>query len=127
MKLESAKSAITGAWMAGLVVGILTLIWGIAAFYFAGGGSRQAMIAIFVNVAILFALAYGVRRKSKICSVLLALYFVFLMTWKTASWVQSQTVPLGILSDFIALLLCLNGVRGTFAYHKIKPAADKAV
>jgi hypothetical protein len=122
MKLESAQNAINGAWLAGLVVGLLTLIWTIIAILFSSSDSRGAALAPLANAAILFALSYGVWRKNKICAVLLSAYFVALVTWKTSSWVQSKIVPLGILPDFIALLLCLNGVRGVFAFHKIKQA-----
>jgi uncharacterized membrane protein (UPF0136 family) len=120
MNLKSAESAINGAWLAGLVVGALTLIWTIAALLLSSGQSRGAAMALFANVVILFALAYGVWRKNKICAVLLAVYFASLVTWKAASWVQNKAMPLGILSDFVALLLCANGVRGVLAYHRIK-------
>jgi len=124
MNLKSAENAIYGAWLTGLVVGVLTLIRIGVAILFSGGVARDAAVAPFVNVAIfvaiLFALPYGVWRKNKICAALLAVYFVSLVAWKTVLWTQSQTVPLGILVDFLAMLLCLNGVRGVFAYHRIK-------
>jgi hypothetical protein len=72
------------------------------------------------QVIILFALSYGVWRKNKISAVLLAVYFISLVAEKTALWIQSETVPWGILVDFLAILLCLNGARGVFAYHRIK-------
>lgn len=120
MNLKSAESAINGAWLSGAVIGLLTLIWTGAAILFSSAGSRGAAIAPLANVVILFALSYGVWRKSRICAVSLAVYFVSLVAWKTASWAESKTVPLGILTDFVAMALCLNGVRGAFAYHKIR-------
>jgi hypothetical protein len=120
MNLKSAENAITGATLAGLVVAVLTLIWTITAMLFSGSGSRSWALAPLTHVVVLLALSYCVWRKNKVCAILLTVYFVSLLAWKTASWVQSKAVPLGILSDFIALLLCLNGVRGLFAYHKLK-------
>jgi hypothetical protein len=120
MNLKSAESAISGAWQAGLVIGMLTLIGTGAAIVFSSAESRGAVVVPLANVAILFALSYGVWRKNRICAVLLAGYFVFLIAVMTVSWVQSKTVPLGILLYFVAMALCLNGARGTFAYHKIK-------
>ena len=120
MNLKSAENAIYGAWLAGAVIGVLTLIWTITAILFSSAESRGAAAAPLANVVILFALSYGVWRKNRICAVLLAFYFVFLVVWKTVSWTQSNAVPLGILTDFIAMLLCLNGVRGAFAYNKAK-------
>lgn len=120
MNLKSAESAINGAWMAGGVIGVLTLIWTGAAILFSSAGSRGAALAPLANVVILFAPSYGVWRKNKICAALLAVYFVSLVGWKAVSWTQTRTVPLGILTDFVAMSLCLNGVRGAFAYHRIK-------
>jgi len=124
MNLKSAESAINGAWLTGLVVGILTLIRMGAVILFSGGYLRGVAVAPFVNVAILviilFALSYGVWRKNNVCAVLLAVYFVSLVAWKAVLWAQSKTVPPGILMDFLAMLLCLNGARGMFAYHRIK-------
>jgi hypothetical protein len=123
MNLKSAESAINGAWLTGLVVGALSLIRSATALFFSAGYGRSSVYLTFVDVAVLFALAYGVWRKSRICAILLSLYFIYLAVLKTASWVQSGTVPPGILIDVIALLLCLNGVRGTFAYHNIAQAS----
>jgi hypothetical protein len=120
MNLKSAESAVNGAWLSGAVIGLLTLIWTIAAFMFSSAGSRGVVVAPLVNVIVLFALSYGVWRKSRICAVSLAVYFVSLVVWKTISWAESKTVPLGILTDFVAMALCVNGARGAFAYHKIK-------
>jgi len=120
MNLKSAESAINGAWLTGLVIGILTLIQTGAAVLFLNGGWRREAVVALVSVAILFALSYGVWRKNKICAVLLALYFVSLFARMTVSWIQSETVPVGILLLFIAMLLCLNGARGAFAFHRIK-------
>lgn len=124
MNLKSAESAIYGAWLTGLVIGILTLIRMGVVILFSSGVTRGAAVASIVSVAIfvviLFALSYGVWRKNKICAALLAVCFVSLVAWKTVSWTQSKIAPWSILTDFIALLLCLNGARGVFAYHRIK-------
>jgi len=120
MNLKSAESAINGAWLTGLVIGVLALIQTAAAALFSGGDWRGSLVAPFVFVVVLFALSYGVWRKNRICAVLLAAYFVFVVARMTVSWVQSKTVPLGILLYFIAMLLLLNGARGVFAYHRIK-------
>src|SRR5215510_5536279 len=119
MNLKSAESAINGAWLTGLVIGALTLIQMGAVILFSRGVARGAAVAPFVYVAILviilFALSYGVWRKNKICAALLAVYFISLVAWKTVSWTQDKIVPFGILVDFLAMLLCLNGARGVFA------------
>jgi hypothetical protein len=124
MNLKSAESAIDGAWLTGLVIGVLTSIRIGANFLFSSIDWSGEAVTSYVNVGalviILFALSYGVWRKNKICAVLLAVYFISLVAEKTALWIQSETVPWGILVDFLAILLCLNGVRGVFAYHRIK-------
>lgn len=124
MNLKSAESAINGAWLTGLVIGILTTIRMGAYILFSSSDWSREAVTSYVNVGalviILFALSYGVWRKNKICAVLLAVYFISLVAWKTALWIQSEIVPWGILVDFLAILLCLNGARGVFAYHRIK-------
>jgi|SRR5262245_3278582 len=128
MNLKSAESAIYGSWLAGLVIGVLTTVRMGAIILFSRNDLSGEAVASFVNVGalviILFALSYGVWRKNKICAVLLAIYFILLVTWKAVLWVRSgirsETVPFGILVDFLAILLCLNGARGVFAYHRIK-------
>ncbi|MGH9766662.1 MAG: hypothetical protein ACREAB_04440, partial [Blastocatellia bacterium] len=109
-----------GAWLTGLVIGILTLIQMGAVILFSSGVAIGPFIKAGILVIILFALSYGVWRKNKLCAVLLAVYFISLVAWKTWSWTQSKIVPWGILVDFLAMLLCLNGARGAFAYHGIK-------
>jgi len=119
MNLKSAESAINGASLTGLVFAILTLIQTVVVLFLYGDRRRESVVA-FSIISILFALSYGAWRKNKICAVLLALYFASLFAWMTVSWIQSKTVPRGILLFFIAMLFCLNGVRGVFAYHRIK-------
>jgi hypothetical protein len=119
MNLKSAESAINGAWLTGLVIGILTLIQTSVAAFFSGDGRLKETGAAFVIVIILFALSYGVWRKNKICAVLLAVYFVSQVAGMAASWIQSRAVPVGILLYFLAMALCLNGARGVFAYHRV--------
>jgi len=123
MNLKSAESAINGAWLTGLVIGVLTLIGSIIAFIYSDTHSRWTTLLNFADVAILFAFAYGVWRKSRVGAVLLSAYVAYLVIRQLVSWAQSGAVPRGILIGVIALLLCLNGIRGMFAYHKIKQVA----
>lgn len=124
MNLKSAEIAIYGAWLTGLVIGVLSSIRMGAFILFSSSDWSVEAVRSYINVGalviILFALTYGVWRKNKICAVLLAVYFISLVAGKTALWIQSETVPWGILVDFLAILLCLNGARGVFAYHRIK-------
>src|SRR5262249_32864197 len=87
MNLKSAESAINGASLTGLVIGILTLIQTVVVLFLNGDLRGEAVVA-FGSIAILFALSYGVWRKNKICAILLALYFLSLFAWMTASWIQ---------------------------------------
>jgi hypothetical protein len=127
MKLESAQSAINGAWLTGLVVGLLTLIRAAVVFFFSSADSRWMVAAILPDLAILFGLAYGVYRKNRICAALLCAYFLYLLISKARMWAVTHSVPPGILIDGIAMLLCLNGARGAFAYHKLKRETEPSV
>jgi hypothetical protein len=127
MKLESAQSAINGAWLTGLIVGLLTLINAVVAFILSSGNSRWMVMAIIPDLAILFGLAYGVYRKNRICAALLSAYFLYLLISKARMWAMTHSVPPGILIDGIAMLLCLNGVRGAFAYRKLRQTTEQPV
>jgi hypothetical protein len=127
MKLKSAEGAINGAWLTGFIVGVLALIRTIIALIFSGPDSRWSAALTFADVVVLFALAYGVWRKSRACAVLLSAYFVYLTALKTVLWIRSGVVPPGILLDAVALLICLNGVRGVFGYHKIEQTTGQPV
>jgi hypothetical protein len=124
MKLESAQNAINGAWLTGLVVGLLTLIRAAVAFIFSSSNSRWMVMAILPDLAILFGLAYGVYRKNRVCAALLFAYFLYLLISKARMWMMTHSVPPGILIDGIAMLLCLNGARGAFACHKLRQTTE---
>ena len=109
--------------MTGLVVGILVLIRSIIALIFSDPQLRWVGLWIFVEIGILFVLAFGIRRNNRVCAVLLPVYFIYLLIRKAEFWNQSGVVPPGILTDLIALALCLHGTRGTFALHKIRQNA----
>jgi hypothetical protein len=123
MTLKSAESAINGAWLTGLIVGILASINTLIAFGFSDPSARWGARGVFVQIAVLFGLAYGVKRRNRVCAVLLPVYFISLMLQKYLAWRQSGLVPPGILIDGMALALCLYGMVGAFAYYKLNRGA----
>jgi hypothetical protein len=69
----------------------------------------------FVDAAVGFALAYGLYRYSRFCSVAMLLYFVL---GKVLVWIHYDGslvfgIPLAIGFSY----LFIDGIRGTFAYH----------
>ena len=108
MDLEKAESAIKIAWIAGLISGVLTLIFALI---------PEDMIRLWalVDVLLIFGLTFGIYKRSRVCSILMLLYFVFskLLMWGEMG--RAAGLPIAMIFGFFFF----HGIRGTFAYHKI--------
>lgn len=71
--------------------------------------------AFFVDIVVMLGLAFGVYKKSRVCAVLLLLYYLI---GQISVWLS-----LGNVSSLpMALVFCyfyVQGIRGTFAYHSM--------
>ncbi len=107
------------AWIAGIVCGIATLIVSVMSAmgtYIAGFSAWNLIDAILV-----FGLTFGIYRKSRVCAVIMFAYYVIN---EMSMWAELDII--GILAGLpVATLIgyCFfQGVRGTFAYHRmVKP------
>ena len=111
--VENAERAIHGTFIAALVSGAVTTIVAILALF--GHAIPGFTAANIVDALFILALAFGVRRKSRACALILFIYFILS---KIAIAAASPGTGLG--SGFIFILFFLNGIRSTFAYHKFK-------
>ena len=110
---EIAKK-IKGAWITGLVSAGMTLVFvGLAMM----GKSMLGVDAwALVDVALMAGLSYGVYRKSRTCAILLLALFALN---KVLMYMESSAVS-GLLLTLLFFYFFIQGVVGTFQYHRWK-------
>ena len=107
---------IKGAWIAAVVSGSITLVVILIAL---GGTSIMGITsANFVDVALIFGLAFGIYRKSRTCAVLMFVYFVA----SKILMMKQAGAPSGLLLAVVFAALFFQGIVGTFQYHNWKAA-----
>jgi len=114
MTIEKALKAIKTAFIAALISATLTLIASLVAF---AGHTFNGLISpwMFLDAVLIYVLALGLYKKSRICATLILLYWIAV---KTLAFVENGTVgsiPVALLFTYFFLM----GVVGTFYYHKL--------
>jgi len=115
-EMEKACAGIKKAVGAGIFSGIVTLILALlqaAGVEFLKGG---AQLTSFIDVALVFGLTFGIYRKSRVCAIIMLIYFV-----ASKLLIISQTGNVAGLPLALFLIYCFaQGVQGAFAYHKVR-------
>lgn len=109
-----AEQATKSAFGAAMVSAALTAILAILPLF--GKAYLGFNLGNLSDVFLILALGYGVKKRSRVCAVLLLVYFVagkLLLIAET-----SGNGGTNIVSGVIWGLFYVNGVRGAFAYHK---------
>jgi serine/threonine-protein kinase len=110
---EAILKKIRSAWIAGLISAAVTVIFVLIAI---SGTSLLGMSAYqFVDVALILGLTFGIYRKSRICAVLMLAYFVWA---KVVLIQQGHANGIGLFMAVVFFYFYLQGVIGTFGYHK---------
>lgn len=110
------RADIKRAWIAAVVSATWTLAVTLVAVL---SGDKRTFSGLFdawtlIDVAITYALAFGIYRKSRICAVLmLAMFILGQVVARLEVWDLS-----GILVPLIFVYLFAQGVRGTFVYQR---------
>lgn len=124
MDLKRANRAINLACGGGVVSGLFTLNDSIIAWF--GYSFARAAIFNFLGAILIFGMTFGIYKKNKVCAIILFVY------WVASKSVASKVMyvqPKGYLPGiFIAILFgyfFFEGIRGTFAYHKIVKSKTK--
>jgi hypothetical protein len=118
----AAGRKIRNAWIAGVASAGITLIF--IAIALSGGTPIAGIDAwALVDVAIILGLSYGVYRKSRICAVLLLLFF---LVNRIAMWAESGTVS-GLPLALVFLWFLGQGVVGTFQHHRLERTSAEPV
>ena len=105
---------IRGACLAGVVSCAITLV--VTLVSIAGNPMLGFNAASFIDVGLIVALTFGIWRRSRACAVLMLIYFLiskFLL-------LRQGFNPVGIVIAVGFAWLYVQGVRGTFEYHRLR-------
>jgi serine/threonine-protein kinase len=103
---------IRNAWVAGCISGCITLIITLLAI---SGTSVLGFDAWeLIDVALIFGLAFGIYRKSRVCAVSMLVYFVAAKILIIKETGQAS----GAILALIFIYYYWQGIVGTFQYHK---------
>jgi Co/Zn/Cd efflux system component len=126
MDLKNAEKKIRNAWIASLIPAFILLYFDLGQ-YMQGADVFSLLIVACATVAPLFGLSFGIYKKSRICATLMficiILLFLFMLyTARQQFHNDNQLTGTGlVVCGFFALIyFTFEGMRGTFAYHKLK-------
>jgi hypothetical protein len=116
--IQTAREAAQQGFWAAIAVAVITSIAILAAMALGGAlGPLDLGVWAFIDVGIYVAIAIGIRRMSRVAAVLgLVLYIAN----RIYLWAVLGARPAGIAMTAILVIALLNGVRGTFAYHRLR-------
>jgi predicted Zn finger-like uncharacterized protein len=115
------QKSIRNACIAGTISGVLTLL---VTLISASGVDIPGLdfdLWNLFDVLLIFGLTFGIYKKNRVCAVLLFVYFV---GSKVLMWKESGSVS-GLSMATIFGYFFLQGILGTFAYHRTHETADK--
>ncbi len=115
--LEVLKK-IKNAWICGIITGSITLI--VALLALAGVSLLGATGWELVDVALVFGLTFGIYKKSRVCAVLVFIYFV----GSKVLLMMEGGKPGGLIMSVLLAYYFAQGVAGTFQYHKLMRSAS---
>lgn len=118
---ERIGKKIRHAWVAAVFSGSVTLIFALVAMNVGsdlGVGFSEWML---VDVVLIFGLAYGISRKSRVCATTMFLYF---LGSKIYIWSASGSAS-GLPLAFVFLYFFYQGMAATFEYHKLQEAGAR--
>jgi len=101
-------------WIAAIVTGVMTMVLMLVALE---TGLLRDKYDVWngIDVALIFVLAYGIYRKSRLASTLMFIYFVSSKVLETLGNGQ----PSGIILTIIFIYLYYQAMIATYQYHKL--------
>jgi hypothetical protein len=111
LRLREIKNAIKAAWIAGVISGSITLICALT-------GYMNRNLYSLIDVFIAYGLSFGIYRKSRICALLICLYFVASKIYIIIEGGRDIR-PFGIFVGLVFAVFFAYGAYGTIIYHKI--------
>lgn len=115
--LDAAKKSIDMAYLTTIIV---TIVTGVYSLYYIG------VFYGLVDIILLSVLSFGIYKKSRICVTIMFMWVLIGSVMKFVNGVMMQTegqkppgVPVYMIMAFFISLIIYQGMRGTFAYHKM--------
>lgn len=104
---KGIKNAVVAACISGGITALFTLV------ALAGVNPVGLDGWAFVDVALIFVLAYGIHRRSRACAVILLVYFVASKIFMMVQMGKPTGLPLAIVFIYYYFM----GVQATFKHH----------
>lgn len=114
---QTVERDIRNGWIAAVVSGSVTLAFTVLAI--AGTSLYEFDAWGLADVGLVFAMAYGIYRRSRICALVLFLYFIQAKILLFAAGVSAASIPLAL----VFLYYFGRAVLGTFRYHTLRAVA----
>ena len=114
MRITQATKAIRNAWIAALVSAGVTLIVPLISSY--KTPILEMGFYILLDVGLILLLAYGIYRKSRIAALAMLIYH---MANQVIMYIEHGLRGLGPIVGFFFFIIYLQGVIGSFAYHRL--------
>jgi serine/threonine-protein kinase len=116
-RLPKINQAIRLAWIAGIFSGVLTLVVTLVVMSNPQVAQQTGFNAWnLIDVVLIFGLSFGIFMKSRVCAVAMFAYFVVSKIIQIAGGFFN---PAGIFVAIAFGYAYFEGIRGTFAYHRV--------
>ena len=112
MTVQEANKAIKDGWVAGVLTVLITVA--LTLIYASGAGLTRIDLWNVVDIVLLSALSYGIYRRSRICAVMMLVYY---LGSKVVLWVDERAF-IGVPLALIFAYFFWQAIRGTIAYHQ---------
>ncbi len=112
MNISGARRHILDAVTTGVISGVMTLILTLGSIV----GIKVLGFSVWnlIDVALVFGFTYGIYKNSRICAVLMLIYF----TVNQIFFAVTISKPPSFLSCMF-IYFFFQGTRATFAYHRL--------
>jgi hypothetical protein len=115
MAIDQAQKHIRNAWIGAAILASVIVMYSLLVALGKASNSASAL-SNFSAGAVIGALAFGIRRSSRVCAVLM---FALVALTFAAQWVMARRLD-GIIVGAVFLYCFAQGIRGTLWYHRLK-------
>jgi serine/threonine-protein kinase len=118
---DKVLKKIRAAWIACLVSAAMTVLMIVVAMTTGRSSIGPQGPIDLVDVVFVLGMAFGISRKSRVCAVLMLVYFAFSKYLMIRASGQVSGLGLGL----VFLYFYVQGVIGTFEHHRLREAAPR--
>jgi hypothetical protein len=116
MTTAQAEARIRRAWIAGAAAAVMTLFASLLPL--AGISLAGFNLWNLADAVLIAGLAFGISRRSRVCAVVMLVYFVASIVMLVAR----TTLYANAAVEAIFVYFYIEGVRGAFAWHSLAKA-----